>query len=244
MDERELWGQKYIDIYIFTPHTIEKIYERYMHASILLQHLATAPLDTRQLHELVRDICLPPGTFVSSASSTTRRNLTLSPFQDSPASTPNISQPRSWIHAHILIQGLIASPLDMPHRGGAPWLGRLGIMRRARLLSSFFCIASCGWYAIAPYGAYYFLWEGTRFPITISYGFYGILMAVLLFLWCPWYFLWFLRRLLMVSMPSGLCKGYVISCACNLLLVLREFPMVFVRFPKVISKLFSMVYAN
>ena len=39
-------------IYIFTPHTIEKIYERYMHASILLQHLATAPLDTRQLHEL------------------------------------------------------------------------------------------------------------------------------------------------------------------------------------------------
>ena len=40
-------------IYIFTPHTIEKIYERYMHASILLQHLATAPLDTRQLHELV-----------------------------------------------------------------------------------------------------------------------------------------------------------------------------------------------
>ena len=48
------------DIYIFTPHTIEKIYERYMHASILLQHLATAPLDTRQLHELVRDICQPP----------------------------------------------------------------------------------------------------------------------------------------------------------------------------------------
>ena len=109
-----------LDIYIFTPHTIEKIYERYMHASILLQHLATAPLDTRQLHELVRDICQPPGTFVSSASSTTRRNLTLSPFQDSPASTPNISQPRSWIHADILIQGLIASPLDMPHRGGAP----------------------------------------------------------------------------------------------------------------------------
>ena len=105
-------------IYIFTPHTIEKIYERYMHASIFLQHLATAPLDTRQLHELVRDICQPPGTFVSSASSTTRRNLTLSPFQDSPASTPNISQPRSWIHADILIQGLIASPLDMPHRGG------------------------------------------------------------------------------------------------------------------------------
>ena len=89
-----------------------------MHASILLQHLATAPLDTRQLHELVRDICQPPGTFVSSASSTTRRNLTLSPFQDSPASTPNISQPRSWIHADILIQGLIASPLGMPHRGG------------------------------------------------------------------------------------------------------------------------------
>ena len=107
-----------LDIYIFTPHTIEKIYERYMHASILLQHLATAPLDTRQLHELVRDICQPPGTFVSSASSTTRRNLTLSPFQDSPASTPNISQRRSWIYADILIQGLIASPLDMPHRGG------------------------------------------------------------------------------------------------------------------------------
>ena len=107
-------------IYIFTPHTIEKIYERYMHASILLQHLATAPLDTRQLHELVRDIGQPPGTFVSSASSTTRRNLTLSPFQDSPASTPNISQPRSWIHADILIPGLIASPLDMPHRGGGP----------------------------------------------------------------------------------------------------------------------------
>ena len=91
-----------------------------MHACILLQHLATAPLDIRQLHELVRDIGQPPGTFVSSASSTTRRNLTLSPFQDSPASTPNISQPRSWIHADILIPGLIASPLDMPHRGGAP----------------------------------------------------------------------------------------------------------------------------
>ena len=122
VDERELWGQQYSPkyIYIFTPHTIEKIYERYIHASILLQHLATAPLVTRQLHELVRDICQPPGTFVSSASSTTRRNHTLSPFQDSPASTPNISQPRSWIHADILIQGLIASPLDMPHRGGGP----------------------------------------------------------------------------------------------------------------------------
>ena len=37
-----------------------------------------------------------------------------------PASSSNISQPRSWIHADILIQGLIASPLDMPHRGGGP----------------------------------------------------------------------------------------------------------------------------
>ena len=53
VDERELWGQQYSPVsagFGNSRHTIEKIYERYMHASILLQHLATAPLDTRQLH--------------------------------------------------------------------------------------------------------------------------------------------------------------------------------------------------
>ena len=121
VDEGELWGQQYSPryIYIFTPHTIEKIYERYMHASILLRHLATAPLDTRQLHKLVRDICQPPGTFVSSASSTTRRNP-CHLFKTRQHLCPTSRNRALGYTPTSSSKALIASPLDMPHREGPP----------------------------------------------------------------------------------------------------------------------------
>ena len=110
VDERELWGQQYSPVSAGFGNSRRPAYQPPTSRNRTLGHASCTSSSVTSVN--------PPGTFVSSASSTTRRNLTLSPFQDSPASTPNISQPRSWIHADILIQGLIASPLDMPHRGG------------------------------------------------------------------------------------------------------------------------------